>query len=344
MINELKRNITSFTGIYGGEKINELCKIKDKKKWSDYRERYEKASRLETISQFPIQVDFELNATCNLKCPMCPLSVELNSEKKQYKFPFELFRRIIDEGINHGLESVRLNYLNEPLLRDDLEDFIFYAKSQGIQDIYFSTNGMLLNQERARSLIMAGLDRIQISIDANSEKIYEKIRPGGSYNRVVSNVLNLVELKKELKSLTPLVRVNFVRTEINEHELDNFINFWKDKVDMIGVQEMVKPPKSMQEIRSRTTERKRNFQCSQSYKLLVFTAEGKVLPCCNFYGEEMPLGNIYDFLKENQAEDKSILKYFWNHIKIKQLRELHKKCDYIKNPICKKCIEGALYE
>lgn len=102
MTSELKRNITSFTGIVGSEKINDLCKIKNERKWNDYRERYEKLSRLEIIQNFPIQIDFELNATCNLRCPMCPLSVELNSEKKQYKFPFELFCKIIDEGVKYG--------------------------------------------------------------------------------------------------------------------------------------------------------------------------------------------------------------------------------------------------
>ena len=43
-----------------------------------------------------------------------------------------------------------------------------------------------------------------------------------------------------MNSIT-LIRVNFVRTNINEHELEDFIEFWKDKVEMIGIQEMVNP-------------------------------------------------------------------------------------------------------
>ncbi|MBZ7938140.1 radical SAM/SPASM domain-containing protein [Campylobacter molothri] len=341
---ELKRNITSFTGVYGIEKMQELGKLKDLKKWEVYREMYDKASRLEIIPKTPIQVDFELNATCNLRCPMCPLSVESNSEKKQYKIDFELFCKIIDEGTANGLQSIRLNYLNEPLLRDDLEDFICYAKRKGILDIYFSTNGTLLTKERAKSLIESGLDRIQISLDATSKELYEQMRPGSNYEKVIDNIFGLIELKKEMESQIPFVRVNFVRTEINEHELDNFMEFWKDKVDMIGVQEMVKPPKSKKEIKSKTTEKKSQFQCSFPYKNLVITAEGNVLPCCTFYGDEMPMGNVYDFLKTEESKNIGILEYFWNHTKIKQLRELHKNCSYFNNPICKKCVEGALYE
>lgn len=177
-------------------------------------------------------------------------------KKKHFQISYDLFCKIIDEGVVNGLQSIRLNYLNEPLLRDDLENFIRYAKDKGVLDIYFSTNGTLLTKERAKKLIEAGLDRIQISLDANSQELYEQMRPGSNYKKVVDNVLNLIELKKSMQSLTPLVRVNFVRTEINEHELDNFMSFWKDKADMIGVQEMVKPPRSKKEIKSKTTEKK----------------------------------------------------------------------------------------
>ena len=38
-------------------------------------EKYDLASNLVDLD-FPIQLDFELNASCNLKCPMCPISAE----------------------------------------------------------------------------------------------------------------------------------------------------------------------------------------------------------------------------------------------------------------------------
>lgn len=244
-----------------------------------------------------------------------------------------------------GVKSIRLNYLNEPLLRNDLEQFIIYAKQKGILDVYFSTNGFLLTKQRAKSLIESKLDRIQISLDANSKELYDKMRPGSDFDRVVSNVLNLIELKKELKSITPLVRVNFVRTELNEHELEEFMNFWKDKADMIGVQEMVKPPRSKIEIKSKTTEKKgTDFKCSFPYKNLVINAQGNVLPCCTFYGDEMPLGNVFEFLKSDKSKSVGILEHFFNLKSIKELRELHKNSNYEKHKLCKKCVEGSLYQ
>lgn len=341
-IMKLKRNDTELTGIFGIEKINLVGENKNSIKWQEYRYIYTQASRLEITTTYPIQIDFELNATCNLKCPMCPLSVEVNSEKKHILFPFEFFCKIIDDGVPKGLRAIKLNYLNEPLLRKDLEKFIAYAKKKGVMDIYFSTNGLLLDSARAQSLIDCGLDRIQVSIDAFSKKVYDKVRPGGNYEKVVQNVLNLMKLKQSIREGNlPLVRVNFVRTELNEHQLEEFIDFWEDKVDMIGSQEMIKPPKTSQELGSRTTSKKKDFSCSFPYKQLVITAEGNVLPCCTFWGESMVLGNIFEQYKE--CGDISLTN-FWNSQKMRDLRKLHKMCEYEKNPICKKCIEGALIE
>jgi len=333
MENLVERKETELTGILGIEKMDLISKYVDKSKWELYRETYNKASSLDVITNFPLQIDFELNSTCNLKCPMCPLSVEVNSEKTSDLFPIELFKDIVSDGVKKGLSAIKLNYLNEPLLRKDLEDFIKFAKDEGILDIYLSTNGLLLTKQRIHSLIEAGLTRIQISIDAYSEGIYDEVRPGGNYNKVVENVLNFTKIKNELNIELPLVRVNFVKTELNENQLDDFIAFWRNKVDMIGVQEMVKPPKSSQELYSKKTEKKSDFQCSFPYKQLVITAEGNVLPCCTFYGEELPLGNIY--------KDNNLLK-FWNSDKIKDLRDLHKSCSYQNNEVCKKCIDGAM--
>lgn len=300
---------------------------------------WKKSSTFLIEPSFPLQINFELNATCNLKCPMCPISLESNSDKKQFVFPFEIYKKLIDEGVSKGLKAIRLNHVNEPLLRNDLEDFIEYAKVKGILDIYLSTNGLLLTAQRAKSLIESGLDRIQISLDAFSESIYKQMRPGSNYKKVKENVLNLIELKKQMDSLTPLIRVNFVRTELNEHELSSFIDFWRDKVDMIGAQEMIKIA-SAKDLKSRTTTKMETFHCAYPNQLLVITAEGNVLPCCTFHAESMPLGNLFDKMKENPNFS---LTTFWQHANIQKLRMIHKKGDYKSHSICKKCVEDSQY-
>ena len=326
---------TELTGILGRESMDILADVVGRDKWQEYRSQYEKASRLETVSEFPIQIDFELNASCNLKCPMCPNSAESSKERnKEEWFKFEDFKKIIDIGVKKGLKAIKLNYINEPLIRKDITKFITYAKEKGVLDIYFSTNGLLLNDAFAIELINSGLTRIQVSIDAYTPETYDLVRPGGNLKKVVENVELLLQKRKELGSITPLVRVNFVRTELNEHELESFVNYWKNKVEMIGVQEMIKPPESSQDIKSTTTKNKRKigFQCSMPFKQLVLNNSGYILPCCTFYGEQLRMGNI----KNDDIVD------VWTSEKMNKLRDIHKNGNYFKIEVCKNCVEGAV--
>ena len=121
--------------------------------------------------------------------------------------------------------------------------------------------------------------------------------------KVINNLENFLKIRKNLNSITPLVRVNFVKTEINEFELNEFIKFWNSKVDMIGVQEFIKPTKVKNEIKSKKTFKKKNFKCSFPFKQLVINNEKQVLPCCTFWGEELALQKI------SKPED---LKKAWN--------------------------------
>ena len=282
MENKLILNSTELTGILGKGEIEKLSVVVEKNSWSDYRKKYDLASNL-NILDYPIQLDFELNASCNLKCPMCPISAESPKGKgKKTWFDFEFFKELIDYSVKKGTRAIKLNYINEPLIRNDLINFITYAKDKGIIDIYFSTNGILLNKDISEKLIKSGLTRIQVSVDAFTQETYNKVRPGGDLKKIVENVNQFLELKEKYNVTIPLLRVNFVKTELNEFELENFMNFWKDKVDMIGVQEFIKPTKVKTSIKSKKTLKKKNFRCSFPFKQLVINNEHQVLPCCIF--------------------------------------------------------------
>ena len=189
---------------------------------------------------------------------MCPISAESPKGKgKSTWFDFEFFKELIDYSVDKGTKAIKLNYINEPLIRNDLIKFIDYAKKKGVLDIYFSTNGILLKDEISKKLINSGLTRIQISIDAVTQETYNKVRPGGDLKKILENIDNFLKIKKELKKTIPLVRVNFVKTEFNEFELEEFIKLWEDKVDMIGIQEFIKPTKVTQKIISNKTIKKK---------------------------------------------------------------------------------------
>jgi radical SAM protein with 4Fe4S-binding SPASM domain len=326
---------TELTGIIGRERFDALGAVVGENAWREYRELYESAAALKIVTDYPLQIDFELNASCNLKCPMCPISAESPKGKgRSTWFPIELFREIVADGVTRGLRAIKLNYINEPLIRKDLPEFVKFARRAGVLDVYLSTNGMLLDEEMGARLIDAGLTRIQISLDANTPETYDRVRPGGNLGKVTRNVKQLIAKRRALARVAPLIRVNFVRTDLNERELDDFVAFWRSQVDMIGIQEYIKPPKASGAPGSRTTQDKRatGFHCSFSYKQLVINNERNILPCCTFWGEHLVVG------KCTGAES---VVAAWRSMKMNDLRRIHAAGHYWENEACRQCIEGG---
>ena len=61
----------------------DFINIKGYEQWTQYREDWEKYCKIEKESEFPPHLEFELNYSCNLRCPMCTWAVEDTAEKKE---------------------------------------------------------------------------------------------------------------------------------------------------------------------------------------------------------------------------------------------------------------------
>ena len=349
---------TEVTTVISKPDVNaEVRKAINPEKYDEYRRQWDEVTKLNLITEFPLQIDFELNYSCNFTCPMCTWNVESTEQKgKQTWFDFEVFKEVIDQGVEKGLKSIRLNYINEPLIRKDIVKFISYARKAGILDIYFSTNGSLLTDELSRNLISSGLLRLQVSLDAFTKSTYEKIRTGGNFDDVIKKTLRFLEIRDELNVKLPTLRVNFVKNDTNKHELDDFVRFWEGKADSVGIQDLVGVmegygKKTQDEIES--TKLAGEFRCAQPFQRLTMRYNGTVLPCCTFYAAEMPIGQIKTNVKTEFSNvdnigllDKSLkskliigtIEEIWNGKQMKFIRDIHKKGEFWKHPVCKKCV------
>ena len=92
------------------------------------------------------------------------------------------------------------------------------------------TNGLLLNADISRRIIESGLDKVLFSIDGASEETYESIRKGGSYKKAVENIKEFLHIRNSLNSKKPFVRVQMVKMDLNIHEVDRFMDIWKEYV------------------------------------------------------------------------------------------------------------------
>jgi len=342
-----------FTTVYSKNNCFEAVReAVNKLEYDNYRREWEKAASLLEVPKYPIQLDFELNNSCNYSCPMCTYRTEARNNKgARIWFDFDIYKQIIDEGVIRGLKAVRLNYINEPLMRPDIKDFISYARKAGILDMYFSTNGSLLTEKVSRELIESGLLRLQVSIDATTKETYDKIRPGRDFHKVLDNVLRFLQIRNDMGATLPTLRVNYVKTETNAHELQQFVKYWEGKADAIGIQDFIDIGSSCSDkhVDNNMTE----FKCSQPFCHLTIRYNGDMLPCCAFYGAQMPIARIKTSVTNNSSAvghvghageimpgelPQMTINEAWNSTVLVTLRQMHKNGEYWKNPVCKKCV------
>ena len=298
----------------------------DSHDWESFRSNYQKAEKFGQLES-PVQLDIELNGGCNMKCPFCLHGY--GDKRPNTLMPIERYKKLIDEAVAFGVQGLKLNYINEPMLRTDLEECIAYAKSAGILNVYMVTNGTLLNDKRRDSMLNSGITKLFISVDATTSETYNKQRLSGKFDVVVKNILDFMKERNRRGLIYPIVRVSFLRNALNIYEEKDFQKFWEDKVDMIAFQKMNDLPDLDSGITLEDNESSEG--CTFPFKQLVVDYEGDILPCCKMGGKQLALGNI-----ENMT-----LKEAWSSSEMKDLKLMHKENRWKENPVCKRCITNA---
>ena len=120
----------------------------------------------------------ELTYACPLQCPYCSNPVDYS------QYPTELstedWKRVLTEARKMGAVQLGLSG-GEPLARTDLAEIVRHASGLG----YYSnliTSGYGLTEARIIELKEAGLDHIQVSIQASTQELNDHIAGTKSYS------------------------------------------------------------------------------------------------------------------------------------------------------------------
>jgi putative metalloenzyme radical SAM/SPASM domain maturase len=170
------------------------------------------------LREYPAKLFVETTTRCNLGCIMCVKQTDgcIMSEGDMSQ---ETFAALIP-AFPH-IEALVLNGIGEPLLHPGLEEFIGIAKKSMPAKgwVGFQTNGLLLNESRAISLVDAGLDKICISVDATSPELFRKLREGGELPAIGRAFAALAAAKESCKRPDVKIGIEFVLMRSNLREL-----------------------------------------------------------------------------------------------------------------------------
>lgn len=130
---------------------------------------------------------------------------------------------ILTAAVELGIESVRFTG-GEPLLRKELPEMIRLAKKKhAIEDVAVTTNASLLAR-RLPDLLDAGLDRINVSLDAADAEAFREATGGGTIQQVWDGIHAAEEA-----GLTPIKLNAVVVRGINDDQLLPLAELTRDR-------------------------------------------------------------------------------------------------------------------
>jgi len=259
--------------------------------------------------------------------------------------PLDLYNSIIG-GLKYPTRYISLVGLGEPLLNPYIFSMIDSAKKKGFE-VSLIDNFTLIDQNTSLSLIKSGLDYLYVSFDSTSKTLFEKMRTGASFEKVIENVQLFVTTKNELKAGKPTFLFKSTISRENFKEISQLIKLAEDLgVDGINFGklcaqeegyvndlslslELEDLPKSKIEIYP--CELSKTFPCCASKGCYV-TSDGKVLPCGLII--EMIPRKQYSQIQLGNLKNGTI----GNIWRSKEYREFRREIASGKLlPLCKKC-------
>ncbi|MFH2204185.1 MAG: radical SAM protein [Elusimicrobiota bacterium] len=288
-------------------------------------------------NDMPDIVRLELTNTCNMSCPHCrhhsPEKRRPENYAEYYKnqtnMTEEQVGAIFDE-IGPHKPSMTLNVANEPLIAPAFPFAVRKVREHGIAGT-FNTNGIALTEKIARLLVDVEFDSINISVDALTPETLKKARGITALDKLVRNVEMLVEIRGGKRF--PRIGVTFVEMDYNVHEIPEFLEFWKKRVDVIRITGYISDNKP--DVKKFPTGRKEGLPdrvpCKQLFRDIVIRANGDVTPCVITSENPDPVLSVGNIFKDGG------IRAVWNGRAMQKLRDMHNSGKWEDISYCAPC-------
>jgi hypothetical protein len=182
-----------------------------------------------------------------------------------------IWKKIIDESRGKGV-IYRPFMINEPFVDLRIPEVIRYIRKDPTAKVEFNSNGNFHPRFDVTAALEAGIDWIRFSIDGFTEETFKKSGRGGSFRKIISNVLGFIQERNRLNSKCH-VEVRMIDLEITRHEQKDFVDFWSQHADEATITLLYSWPWSGQTDCFRAP-------CPKIKSEMFFMVDGRAVLCC----------------------------------------------------------------
>lgn len=262
---------------------------------------------------------------CNNNCVFCP-----HDKMKREKgiMNLKLFKKIVKDlkQYEKNLKGIILNEFGEPLIDPKFNNKMEYLKSQMKTPITFNTNAILLDKKIAKSFIENQIDEVRISIYTTEREEYKKLFGTDNFEKIKTNLKNLMKMKKQAHSQKPKVIMGFINPPEGKITFKEWKRYWQGYADEFVKASTLNYGRGLDYNKVRNCKK---LSCLRPQNRFVILWNGDVCICCFDYEGEVIFGNLKN---QNIKEIIGTKKY-------QHYLGMHKKNKINKLPLCKDCDE-----
>lgn len=173
------------------------------------------------VSSTPRTLTLETTSRCNLRCVMCPHSIDEVVRPKH-----------LDDASISGLSDfirqarhIQLHGIGEPLISPAFWAMLHLVPKDC--DSSINTNLTVLDDQRLNQLLSSNLSLVNVSLDAATPLTYERIR-GFSFETVIENIRRLVNARHARGQSLPRLYLNMTLMRSNVEEIADFVQLASD--------------------------------------------------------------------------------------------------------------------
>lgn len=156
-----------------------------------------------------------LTNKCNLACIMC----------KTRNIPWEVPQKTIKKIISLFPYLERIMWQGgEAFLFDGFKELLKEAGRFPMRQV-IATNGLLIDEEIAEIMVKSNVE-LTFSVDGATKEVYEHIRRGAKFEKVIEKVNLINELRERLNPRMQ-TRLNVLIMQANYHQVEQFLEFAK---------------------------------------------------------------------------------------------------------------------
>ncbi|MDE1900358.1 MAG: radical SAM protein [Alphaproteobacteria bacterium] len=185
--------------------------------------REEGLAKLAELGEYPEEVTFSHDASCNLSCPSCRTHRVVIPKDEQDKFD-SLSERLLVPLMNHA-KRISICGSGDPFASIHFRNLLInYCKnaSEKARKLALQTNGVLLDRKAWDAVGLDGhVKEILISIDAATEETYAVVRRDGNFKRLHENLRFLSDMRRA--GAFDIFTTRFVVQQINFREMPEFV-------------------------------------------------------------------------------------------------------------------------